>query len=57
MRHIFKCANCNKYTMNEICDCGNKTSPAKPVKFSIEDKFASYRRKAKIGDYRTRGLL
>ena len=57
MKHIFKCINCSKYTMKEACDCGSKTILAKPVKYSIDDKFASYRRKAKMDDYRKRDLL
>lgn len=57
MRHIFKCANCNKYTMKEICGCGSSTRATKPVKYSSEDKLAAYRRKAKTDDYKMRGLL
>ncbi|MBI2541873.1 ribosome biogenesis protein [Candidatus Woesearchaeota archaeon] len=57
MKHIFKCANCGRYTMKEICDCGNKALPAKPMKYSVDDKFASYRRKAKAEEYAKRGLI
>jgi len=57
MKHIYKCLKCNKHTMREICNCGNKTMMAKPVRYSSEDKFSSYRRKAKIEDYKKRGLL
>ncbi|MBI4143320.1 ribosome biogenesis protein [Candidatus Woesearchaeota archaeon] len=57
MRHIYKCVKCGKYTMKETCDCGHKTMLARPVKYSSDDKFSSYRRKAKIDDYRNRGLL
>ncbi|MBI2660512.1 ribosome biogenesis protein [Candidatus Woesearchaeota archaeon] len=57
MRHIYKCVKCSKYTMKEICSCNTKTILARPIKFSLEDKFSSYRRKAKIGDYGKRGLL
>ena len=57
MRHILKCANCNKYTMKETCDCGNKTLIAKPLKYSPNDRFSAYRRKAKINEYAERGLL
>lgn len=57
MKHIYKCLKCNKHTMKEICNCGNKTMMAKPVRYSSEDKFSSYRRKAKIEDYKKRGLL
>ena len=57
MNHIFKCVNCNKYTMKETCNCGNKTLLAKPVKYIVDDKFVSYKRMAKIEDYKKRGLL
>lgn len=32
--------------MKEKCDCGRKTIINKPPKFSIEDSYGSYRRKA-----------
>ena len=57
MRHIYKCANCSKYTMKEACDCGNKALPAKPVKYSVEDRLAAYRRKAKMDHYKKSDLL
>lgn len=57
MRHIFKCNNCNKYTMKEVCSCGSKTLNPKPLKYSPDDKFASYRRKAKLKEYQELGLL
>ncbi len=46
-RHILKCSICGNYTMNEKCKCGNNAINPKPAKFSLEDKYASYRRKAK----------
>ena len=57
MRHIFKCSKCNKYTMKENCDCGSKAIAARPLKYSADDRLAAYRRKAKIDDYKHRGLL
>lgn len=33
--------------MKEHCDCGEKTVSCKPPKYSPEDKYAEYRRKAK----------
>ncbi|MBI2650786.1 ribosome biogenesis protein [Candidatus Woesearchaeota archaeon] len=56
-KRIFKCNNCNKYTMKETCDCGNKTLFSRPVKYTPNDKFSSYKRKAKIAIYASRGLL
>lgn len=57
MKHIMKCRRCGSYTMKEVCACGNKTSAAKPLKFSIDDRFSSYRRKAKLKEYGERGLI
>ena len=52
-RHILKCTVCNNYTMNKLCKCGGTSITTKPAKFSIEDKYAKYRRKAK----RIRGII
>lgn len=57
MRHILKCVSCGKYTMKERCACGEKTTNPKPVKFSIDDRFASYKRKAKMETYAKKGLI
>ncbi|MBI3026480.1 ribosome biogenesis protein [Candidatus Woesearchaeota archaeon] len=57
MKHILKCISCNKYTMQEVCGCGAKTAIAKPMRYTHDDKFSSYRRRAKIEDYIKRGLL
>ena len=45
-RHIMKCTMCKKYTMHEKC-CNSETINTKPAKFSIEDNYGEYRRKAK----------
>jgi len=57
MRHIFKCSNCNNYTMKEICSCGSRTLVPKPLKYSPDDRMEPYRRKAKLEGYKSRGLL
>jgi len=57
MRQIFKCNNCNKYTMKDTCDCGNKTRVPKPLKYSPNDGLGSYRRKAKLHEYAERGMI
>ncbi|MBI2653778.1 ribosome biogenesis protein [Candidatus Woesearchaeota archaeon] len=57
MKHIFKCSNCNKYTMKEVCSCGSNTLSAKPLKYTPDDKFSSYRRRAKLEDYGKRDLI
>ena len=56
MKHILKCENCNKYTMKEMCDCGTKTVNPKPAKFSPEDNYGEYRRKAKRQQWQKEGL-
>ncbi len=58
MRHILKCPNCLIYTMKEACPkCGAKTVPPKPAKYSPEDKYADYRRRAKEKGLKEKGLL
>ena len=57
MRSILKCEDCGKYTMKGICVCGSKGLTPKPAKFSIEDKYGSYRRKAKLNIFKNEGLL
>ena len=43
--------------MKERCDCGGKASIVKPPKFSIEDAYGGYRRKAKFEILRKQGLI
>ncbi len=57
MRHIFKCGECSAYTLKEECKCGGKAVTTKPPKYSPEDKYASYRRKAKKDLLEKEGLL
>ena len=57
MRSIMKCGNCGKYTMKDVCVCGGKALTPKPAKFSVEDKYGSYRRKAKLNIFRDEGLI
>lgn len=47
-KHILQCRQCSSYTMNEACQCGGAAVNPKPAKFSPEDKFGNYRRKAKM---------
>jgi len=46
MKHIMKCAACNSYTMKDE-HCGKKTVSVKPPKYSPQDRWAEWRRKAK----------
>jgi len=57
MKHILYCKTCSKYTMKEKCTCGNKAESTKPAKYSPEDKYGSYRRKARAEVLHARGLL
>ena len=43
--------------MKEGCACGGKASTPKPAKFSVEDKYGSYRRKAKIDIFKKEGYI
>ncbi|MHA2027664.1 MAG: RNA-protein complex protein Nop10 [Candidatus Thorarchaeota archaeon] len=49
MTHLYKCKKCEEYTLNqkECPKCGSSVSSPKPPKFSPQDKFGEYRRKAK----------
>ena len=51
MATIYKCNKCDIYTLKTICpNCTSKTSTPKPSKFSLEDKYGIYRRKARQND-------
>ncbi len=47
-----KCERCGRYTMKDICFCGNETSVPVPPRFSPQDRFGSYRRRLKRIDMR-----
>ena len=55
-KHIKKCAVCNAYTMQEI-HCSKKTLNPKPQKYSPEDKYTEYRRKAKLDERKKQGIV
>ncbi len=55
MKHILKCPKCGKYTMKEKC-CVKTVNP-KPAKYSVDDKYGSYRRTARRNDLEKRGVL
>ncbi|HLC51619.1 MAG TPA: nucleolar RNA-binding Nop10p family protein [Candidatus Nanoarchaeia archaeon] len=46
MKHIMKCPSCKKYTLKSEC-CITTVLP-RPPKYSPEDKYGEYRRKAKL---------
>ena len=58
MKHILKCPKCGQYTIKDKCNkCGVKTIAPKPPKYSPQDKYAEYRRKAKSDMLKQKGLL
>lgn len=57
MKHILKCAKCGAYSIKKVCSCGGACIIVKPAKFSIEDRYAAYRRKAKEYELREKGLI
>ena len=57
MRDIMFCTACKKHTLNETCGCTMKTMPVFPAKYSPEDKYGSYRRKAKEAERKAAGVL
>ncbi|MEM0230691.1 MAG: RNA-protein complex protein Nop10 [Candidatus Woesearchaeota archaeon] len=49
MKHILKCPKCSQYTMRDKCpSCNEKTISPKPARYSPEDRYAKYRRQAKM---------
>ncbi|MBS3107375.1 ribosome biogenesis protein [Candidatus Woesearchaeota archaeon] len=45
---MYLCQKCKEFTMKTECPkCNSKTVNPKPGKFSVEDKYAEYRLKAK----------
>ncbi len=45
--HILRCGRCNGYGLLEACPCGGARRPVKPPKYSPQDKWGEYRRRAK----------
>ena len=58
MKEILKCSGCGSYTLEDKCPkCSCKTSVARPAKFSPEDKYAGYRREAKLDERKSKFLI
>lgn len=46
--NLLRCVKCNRYNIREVCvSCGGKAVNPKPPKYSVEDRYAKYRRQAK----------
>ncbi len=57
MKHIHICSGCRKYTMENVCThCGSAAVPARPPKFSPDDKYAGLRREVKKKELEKKGL-
>ncbi|MBI2549066.1 ribosome biogenesis protein [Candidatus Woesearchaeota archaeon] len=54
---IRKCFQCGTYSLRERCACGEETKNPKPMKYSPDDSYASYRRKAKEAERKAQGLV
>ena len=58
MKRIQHCLKDNVYTLKELCpECGLTTVTTQPPKYSVDDKYASYRRDAKKKQREESGLL
>ena len=57
MQHILLCQKCNKYTLQQKCSCGEKPVLVIPMKYTPNDKYASYRREALKPERQKKGLL
>lgn len=45
---LLKCIKCNRYTLQQTClDCGVPTITPIPPRYSPQDKYGDYRRRAK----------
>ncbi len=58
MRHIMRCQSCGVYALKETCSqCSSKTIIPRPARYSPEDHYAAYRRKAKEEQLKAKDLL
>jgi H/ACA ribonucleoprotein complex subunit 3 len=57
-KHIKRCPDCRKYTMKDTCSsCNIATINTWPPKYSPDDRYESYRRRAKEGQRKEQGLI
>ena len=56
-KKIKYCSSCDKYTLKDVCTCGQKTLTNSPPKYSPEDRMAKYRRQEKEKILKEKGLL
>ncbi len=54
---ILYCIPCKKYTLKASCPaCDKPTVQPRPPKFSIQDKYAAYRREEKRKELEEKGM-
>ena len=57
-QEILYCISCSAYTMEQKCPkCSKPTITKKPEKYSTDDKYGEYRRKAKKKEREQEGLI
>ena len=55
--HIYQCPSCKNYTLHKTCTiCVISTILPRPPKFSLDDKYGSYKREEKKKDLIKKGL-
>lgn len=54
---ILYCENEGRYTLKDVCADGKKAASSRPQKYSVEDKYAKYRREVKRAGLEAEGLL
>lgn len=58
MKHILRCKKCSSYTLKKECpNCSGECINPRPPKFSLDDKYAGLRRKAKKPNLEKKGLI
>lgn len=57
MPELSFCTVCRKHTIKQTCDCTIVPAPVGPMKYSPEDKYGNYRRKAKEAERKAAGIL
>jgi H/ACA ribonucleoprotein complex subunit 3 len=50
-----KCPACGAYSLKDVCRCGSATVTPLPAKYSPDDRYGEYRRKAIMQEYGENG--
>jgi len=50
-----KCPACGEYSLQDVCRCGTATVIPLPAKYSPDDRYGEYRRKAIKEEYGENG--